>query len=146
MANENETKLRAAVGPSGTESPEESPADVLEMSSGYIYLMLSEEQDAGKVGWSREYPTDRLVKAQTNNPAPLVLDIVVMGNRIAEGALHEALASRRIRGEWFRGAEFLVNVFAQIHEATIDADDEHIPLTPVAARRCVEEITLGPVG
>lgn len=115
------------------------------MIDGYIYLITSEAQDAGKVGWSRTYPSDRLVKAQTSNPDLLVLDIVVQGGRPVEGVLHALLRDRHVRGEWFRGLDFLCPLFGMLQEATINSDDEDIPLTVDEAQRCYLQAAAGPI-
>lgn len=43
MADENETKIRDAVGPSGTESPAESPADVHDTSEVDSWINVDDE-------------------------------------------------------------------------------------------------------
>lgn len=96
---------------------------------GYLYLIGSEHQDAGKLGWATD-PEDRLVKAQTNNPATLNLFGAIRCSRAVEGELHAALSGLRIRGEWFRGIDRLEGVFRELQDLSgareFDGEDDTI--------------------
>lgn len=98
-------------------------------SLGYVYLIISPEQRAGKIGWSRDLPAVRLLRAQTDNPAPLLLETSFVGTRRLEGVIHESLKQYHIRGEWFSEPEFLQMFFMMLHDACMDDDDVEQPLT-----------------
>lgn len=83
--------------------------------TGYIYLICSETQDAGKLGWATN-PEDRLIKSQTNNPAILTIFGTVPASRTIEGELHAALIGLRIRGEWFKGIDRLEAIFSELQD------------------------------
>jgi hypothetical protein len=85
------------------------------METGYLYLICSDPQDAGKLGWATS-PRDRLVKAQTDNPSRLTLFGIIPASRAVEGELHAALVGLRIRGEWFKGLDRLEAIFRELED------------------------------
>lgn len=68
-----------------------------------IYFVLDPVSDAIKIGWTANRDTMelRLCGLQTGNPNELRLLALEAGDRIAEQAIHQYFADRRIRGEWF---------------------------------------------
>jgi len=102
MANENETKIRDAVGLSGTESPAKSPADVRDTSTS-VYVI----ECAGfvKIGVAKR-PLERLAAINTGTPviATLYGSREFSGRLIAhnvESRLHRHFQRARANGEWF---------------------------------------------
>lgn len=102
MADENETKIRDAVGPNGTESPAESPADVRDTSTS-VYVI----ECAGfvKIGVAKN-PLERLAAINTGTPvvATLFGRREFAGRLIAynvESQLHRTFRHARANGEWF---------------------------------------------
>lgn len=60
-----------------------------------------------KIGWTASIET-RMRTLQRSNPYPLTLLGVVPGDASLEHQIHEAFASARIQGEWFRSTPELL--------------------------------------
>jgi hypothetical protein len=68
--------------------------------SGYVYVIISNDQDAFKIGYTTSGV--RIYNLQTGNPAQLSLLRQVPATKAAERAIHRALVDYKIRGEWFK--------------------------------------------
>lgn len=97
--------------------------------TGFIYLIENEEAGVGKIGFSRSYPQERVQKMQTANHQVIRLRYTIVGTRRDEGQIHERLAALKIRGEWFRDLDYLIELFDILYEATMNMDDEQEPVT-----------------
>lgn len=106
--------------------------------NGFVYLILSEDQGVGKIGWSGDDPRQRLMKLQTGNPCKLTLDSFVMASTRVEGVIQSELSAYRRVGEWFENIPLLRAVFACLAEDSINADDEDDELTPSVAAETVQ--------
>lgn len=123
MADENETKIRDAVGPDGTKSPTKSPADVPVLSVEWltslglpnvkssngppvkhaVYLISC--QPYLKIGYTWDIGM-RLGGLRTHNPHPIELVDArwfsdELQARFAEMAMHKLLHEHWHSGEWF---------------------------------------------
>lgn len=69
-----------------------------------VYVIATSDMGPFKVGRSRD-PEQRMRQLQTGHPERLGLRFVHRAPRWMESAMHNALASSRMEGEWF-GCEF----------------------------------------
>lgn len=106
---------------------------------GYIYLVLSEDQNLGKIGYCSEPPEQRLCAMQTGNPALLRLECVIPGTRRQEGIIHKVLAEYRQTGEWFRDPDLLRIVFDVLYSEAMNDDDILEELSDEDVRKAVTE-------
>ena len=107
--------------------------------SGYIYLVISEEQSLGKVGYCSDSPKQRLVSMQTGNPSRLRLESYIPGTRAQEGFIHQELAFARQTGEWFRDPTMLSIIFDVLHSAAMNVDDVPEEMADGAFRLVLKE-------
>lgn len=106
---------------------------------GYIYLIVSDEQGYGKVGYCADRPEDRLCKLQTGNPSPLRLASSIRGDRFTEGIIHDELSAYRAAGEWFSNPAMLSVVFTALETDATTKDDDTGLIAPEAAKQAVRE-------
>jgi len=106
---------------------------------GYVYLVISKEQDCGKIGYCSQVPTNRLASMQTGNPHLLTLEGYIPGSRAVEGAIHKELAAYRKAREWFEPPLLLLCVLDVLHSRSMDENDEPIALTPAEAAAAARE-------
>lgn len=87
-------------------------------SEGLIYFIGASEQAEAprwiKVGFTAGDPRARLRAMQTGCPLELVLIASIPGPMKAETEMHEVFADERVRGEWFRASEFVLNTIENL--------------------------------
>lgn len=86
---------------------------------GHVYFIRA--ADAIKIGFSID-PPGRLASLQTSNPEDLHLMGAVRGTTADERELHVMFCHLRLRGEWFRAEEELID---HIKSVLIDEEWEH---------------------
>lgn len=108
MANENDMKTSNAAGPTGTESPVESPVEVPALSSEAVYVYAIACGDCVKIGLSND-PEQRLRTLTTGmKDEARLIGSRAYPNRLyakrAEAILHWSLMAKRVRArsEWYR--------------------------------------------
>jgi hypothetical protein len=69
--------------------------------AGFVYFLLNPEIRAVKVGWAAD-PRKRVSAIQVASPHKLTLEATVPGTIEDEQALHRALRSHKMSGEWFQ--------------------------------------------
>jgi hypothetical protein len=69
---------------------------------GYVYAILSETQNAVKIGWACDV-RKRLVELQCGNPAPLRIHSAnwYRNAKAVEAEAHRSVEHAGIRGEWY---------------------------------------------
>jgi hypothetical protein len=67
---------------------------------GFVYFVQAGHDGPIKIGWTIDI-AQRLTDLQIASPFILRLLAVIDGDKDLERALHERLASHRLRGEWF---------------------------------------------
>lgn len=72
-----------------------------------IYLILCDKKYV-KIGYSRN-PENRIQKLKTDNPYKIRVLLTFEGDRQTEKGFHEAFATYRYKGEWFRYSGLLKN-------------------------------------
>jgi hypothetical protein len=77
-------------------------------SGSLVYFLYSESQKALKVGTTRDIK-NRLAGLQTGAPEPLYLLGVMKGDAHIERLIHKKFEGIRMRGEWFRLTDDLVD-------------------------------------
>jgi hypothetical protein len=83
-----------------------------------IYFIQEPAEDAIKIGYSTE-PSRRLSTLQTSHPRDLELLAVWPGDQNLEKQIHERFAQFRIRGEWFRPAQELLDFISENSTNTV---------------------------
>jgi hypothetical protein len=79
---------------------------------GYVYAIS--DGSAIKIGWSGAHPSSRMAQLQTASPNKLRLVGALLAASHEEGALHARFARHRIRGEWFRPVDEIVDYFTVV--------------------------------
>jgi hypothetical protein len=82
-----------------------------------------------KIGYAQDV-WQRLVELQCGNPFELRVLSLLPGGREAEGAIHVALASHRVRGEWFNLGVDPLKVFTDAYRGRTVALLRPIAATP----------------
>lgn len=75
----------------------------------FVYFIVDWQRSAVKIGVSAK-PDQRLREVQTGNPHPLELALIVPGGYALERRLHQQYAPIRLRGEWFKLTQELVDL------------------------------------
>ena len=78
-----------------------------------VYFIQQGDDGPIKIGIARE-PAARLRGLQTGNPEQLRILRAVEGSFFVEWSLHSAFAESRIRGEWFRPTDELVDLATRV--------------------------------
>jgi hypothetical protein len=85
--------------------------DVLNIISvnpkGYIYFIQGLCGGAIKIGFSVN-PEKRLKALQTGYPDTLTILLMIPGNESSERIVHKTLETARLKGEWFRPDDFVI--------------------------------------
>lgn len=75
---------------------------------GYIYFIQGQYGGAIKVGFSID-PRKRLKELQTGYPDTLRILLMIPGDEATERTLHRQFEGARLKGEWFRPDDCLIN-------------------------------------
>lgn len=70
--------------------------------TGSIYFIVTGEDAAMKIGFTKGDPTIRIAALQTGCPTEIELLGYLPGSLHDERALHRRCSESRIRGEWYR--------------------------------------------
>jgi hypothetical protein len=108
------------------------PANDNRTDKDFIYIIASSDQGAFKVGYTAG--PSRLANLQTGNPTPLHMLRTIPAERGCEAAIHKALSSYRIRGEWFRGTDLACFLVDDLLDARAGADQCGRLMRPEEAR------------
>lgn len=76
--------------------------------TGYVYFIQGQCGGAIKIGYSMN-PTERLKELQTGYPDTLKILLIIPGDLNTEKALHRKFEGSRLKGEWFRPDDYLIN-------------------------------------
>ncbi|MFN3169276.1 MAG: GIY-YIG nuclease family protein [Hyphomicrobiales bacterium] len=101
-------------------------------SKGYVYLIQGGDDAQCKVGYSKN-PWSRANDLSTGRADKLKVIATVRGDRSDERAVHSALESHKIRGEWFCLTDAVIEVFKSV--ATVDELLSQLPLDNVAGEQ-----------
>ena len=74
-----------------------------------VYFMRQGDFGPIKIGWTTTTMKRRLHTLKVASPWPLVVLLVIPGDRALESSLHEKFSHLRLRGEWFLPAPELMN-------------------------------------
>lgn len=98
--------------------------------TGFIYLIHSPAMNAVKIGYTGGDPAKRLRALQIGTADDLELIAAYPGSQRQEAMHHEAFADLRLRGEWFRFDESIVDAVRHVAESSPSLDTKP-PLTSV---------------
>lgn len=77
--------------------------------SGYVYFVRSGEDGPVKIGYAADV-LERVHGLQAGNPELLTIVRIVSGSRNVEARLHRHFADIRIRGEWFKYSDEMLEI------------------------------------
>lgn len=80
---------------------------------GFIYFMQGQCGGPIKIGCSSS-PEKRLKELQTGYPDTLVLLLMIPGNEAIERALHRQFKASKLKGEWFRPDDYVVEAIKEL--------------------------------
>lgn len=80
---------------------------------GYVYFIQGLCGGAIKVGYSVD-PNKRLKELQTGYPDTLTILLMIPGTEQTEKTLHRQFESSRLKGEWFRPDEYLIDAIKNL--------------------------------
>jgi len=80
---------------------------------GYVYFIQGQCGGAIKIGYSLT-PSSRLKTLQTGYPDTLKMLLVIPGDESIEHALHRQFEGARLKGEWFRPDELLIEKIKEL--------------------------------
>lgn len=86
-----------------------------------VYFALNKASRAVKIGTSNN-PAKRLAELQTASPEPLELLGTIFGDSEKEEELHQRFSAKRIRGEWFRADEAMLEDIADLLGCGLDTE------------------------
>lgn len=84
-------------------------------SKGYVYFIQGQCGGAIKIGFSKS-PENRLKELQTGYPDTLIILLMMPGSESTESTLHREFAASRLKGEWFRPDEYLLERIKEFKE------------------------------
>lgn len=105
--------LRASLGADTNQKAPPTKAD------GYVYLIVSESQQAAKIGFAKSLEA-RLRQLQTGNPHRLKVEFAIPSQSDTEYRLHRLFAPKRIEREWFSDVEQLEEFFCELETEYAD--------------------------
>lgn len=77
-------------------------------AKGYVYFIQGLCGGAIKIGYSKD-PQARLRELQTGYPDTLTILLMIPGTEALESVIHKRFESLRLRGEWFRPDQRLID-------------------------------------
>lgn len=80
---------------------------------GYVYFIQGECGGAIKIGYSVS-PEKRLKELQTGYPDTLIVILMVPGDESTERALHRKFDASRLKGEWFRPDNYVIEAIKDL--------------------------------
>lgn len=76
-------------------------------ATGYVYFIQGLCGGAIKIGFSKN-PEVRLKELQTGYPDTLTILLMIPGTEATERAIHRKFEASRLKGEWFRPDDYLI--------------------------------------
>lgn len=113
-----------------------------------IYYIACTATERMKIGYTRGEPEVRLKQLQTGSAAALRLVACHQGSPTSEKELHERFATDRIRGEWFKMSDALlehVSLIIWFSATEFAVSGEEPPLWIKAGLRAMADGALKPL-
>jgi len=111
--------------------------------AGWVYLVSDRARKMAKIGFTSKGPEHRLRTLQQGYSAPLDLLASFAGTQDDERTLLKQFVARRVRGEWFKFTDAMLEAFAVATPQEYTQESAHpdrtIPTTFSVPRRIVEE-------
>jgi len=79
----------------------------IKKATGYVYFIQGLCGGAIKIGFSKN-PEVRLKELQTGYPDTLTILLIIPGTEATERAIHRKFEASRLKGEWFRPDDYLI--------------------------------------
>ena len=79
----------------------------IKKATGYVYFIQGLCGGAIKIGFSKN-PEVRLKELQTGYPDTLTILLMIPGTEATERAIHRKFEASRLKGEWFRPDDYLI--------------------------------------
>ncbi len=80
---------------------------------GYVYFIQGQCGGAIKIGFSVS-PEKRLKELQTGYPDTLTILLMIPGSESTETTLHRQFDASRLKGEWFRPDDYLIEKIKEL--------------------------------
>jgi hypothetical protein len=97
------------------EADSKKPSKGISRSRGFVYFIQGLCGGAIKIGYSVN-PTMRLKELQTGYPDTLTILLLIPGSEATEAAIHRELEGSRLRGEWFRPDQVVIDKIKELTE------------------------------
>ncbi len=112
----NEEKKAAAIRKEELARRKEEAIEEAERKKrGFVYFFQGECGGAIKIGYSRD-PEQRLKSIQTGYPDTVKILLIIPGTEKAEKALHEQFEKSRLRGEWFKPDDYVIEEIEKLKQ------------------------------
>lgn len=83
--------------------------------SGFVYFVTPEDGGLVKIGYSKN-PVSRIKGLMAWSPVPLVCLATYAADPRDEAVVHDAFRADRVRGEWFRRSDDLMNLIQLVKD------------------------------